>query len=87
MELGENKILFKPLPADEQTESGLFVPLSARAVSNKGTIEMVGYGTEKKPMRLKEGLVGFRVKDWGEELIIENERYFLMEQEAILAIE
>lgn len=87
MQLVKNQILFKPFPSEEKTLSGLFVPETAREINNKGTIAIVGNGTIKKPMKLKVGQTAFRVKDWGEGIIVDNELYFIMEQDAILAIE
>jgi chaperonin GroES len=79
-------ILFKPSPSDEVSEGGIFVPDSAREVNNKGTIVSVGNGTKSKPMGLKTGDVGFRVKNWGEEIIINGEKHYLMDQDAIIAL-
>ncbi len=79
------KILVKPFPADEESEGGIFVPLSAREISNKVLIVEVGNGTKDEPMRLKKGMVGFRVKNWGEEIIINGEKHYMMDQSAILA--
>ncbi|MES2382401.1 MAG: co-chaperone GroES family protein [Bacteroidota bacterium] len=82
-----NQIIFKPLPSDELTEGGLFVPENCREINNKGTIVNVGEGTKNKPMRLKEGITVHRVKDWGLGFTINNELYFLMDESAIIAIE
>jgi co-chaperonin GroES (HSP10) len=87
MQLGENRILFKPFPPKEKSEGGIYVPDSFKPESNRGTIEAVGYGTEKKEMRLKKGMVVHRVLNWGEQLIIDGEKYYLMEQDAIIAKE
>lgn len=86
-QLLHNQILFKPLPSEEKTDSGLFVPENAIAVSNKGIIAQVANGTKKRPMKLKEGQVAYRVKDWGNDIMINNELYFLMDENAILATE
>lgn len=82
-----NQILFKPFPPKDTTEGGLFVPENCREVSNKGTIAKTGRGTEARPMRLKAGQVGHRVKNWGTEVLIDGEQYFLMDEAAILAVE
>ncbi len=74
-----NQILFKPLPSDEISEFGLFIPETARKPSDKGIIVKVGRGTAKQPMTLKEGMTAFRVKDWGQEIMIGNELHFLMD--------
>lgn len=79
-------ILFKPFPGDEKSEGGIIVPLSAQKPSNKGVIVKVGKGTKAKPMKLKEQQVGYRVKDWGTEVLINGELHYLMDQDAILAV-
>jgi len=81
-----DNILVKPFEADSISEGGIFIPDSAKAVSNKVEVVAVGEGTLKKPMKLKPGMIGFRTKDWGTEVIVENEIHFLMNQDAILAI-
>jgi co-chaperonin GroES (HSP10) len=82
MKLTGNKILFKPYPSPEFSLAGLFIPLNAREVNNKGTIVAVG----PKVKGLKEGDVVFRVKDWSEDsLIIEGETHYIMDDKAILA--
>ena len=82
-----SQIIFKPFPSAEQTSGGIFVPQNAREISNKGTIVAVGKGTHKKPMKLKEGMVAYRVLNWGQEVMINNELHFIMDQGAILSIE
>lgn len=81
-----NQILFKPFPPDDVSTGGIIVPDSAKEVNNKGTIVKVGKGTKEKPMTLYGGQVGFRVKGWGVEIIIDGEKHYLMEQDAVLAV-
>jgi len=82
-----NNILVKPFPPNETTESGLFVPDSVKKPSNKVTVIAVGNGTAKRPMKLKVGDVGYRVKSWGQEVVIDGELHFIMNQEAIIALQ
>lgn len=82
-----NQILFKPLPSDEITESGLFVPENARAISDKGVIMQVGNGSSKRPMKLKQGQTAYRVYQWGEPVFLNNELHFIMDEKAIIAVE
>jgi co-chaperonin GroES (HSP10) len=82
-----DNVLVRPCASDETTEGGIFIPESCRKPSNKVMIVEVGGGTSKKPMRLQKGATGFRVKDWGEEIIIDGERHFLMSQDAIIALQ
>ena len=77
------KILFKPFKRSETTEGGLLVPEAFRKLSNKGEIVEIG----ERVTKVKKGDVGWRVKDWGEEFIINGEKYYIMEQDAILALQ
>lgn len=80
-----NQVLVKPFPPDEVSEGGIFVPLSARKPSNKVLVVKTGNGTKDRPMKLKEGQVGYRVMDWGMDIMIDGELHFIMDSGAILA--
>lgn len=82
-----NFVLVKPFPSDEISEGGIFVPESARQESNKVHIVAVGGGTPNRPMNLRAGQVGFRVKDWGTPVEINGEKHYLMDNSAIIAIQ
>lgn len=88
----KNKILVKPLESDEVTAGGIIVPESCREISNKVKIVAVGNGTNSTPMRLKVGQIGYKVysngeTSWCQEVIIDNEKHYLIGQDAILALE
>lgn len=80
-------VLVKPYPPDDISEGGIFVPDSAKEPSNKVLVVEVGAGTKQKPMQLKKGQTGFRVKQWGEPILIDGELHFIMEQSAIIALQ
>lgn len=85
-----NIVLVKPFPGDEISLGGIYVPDSARELSNKVTIVAVGKGTKDQPMKLKAGDIGYKMKSdgsesWCIEVLIEGEVHFLLSQEAILA--
>lgn len=82
-----NQILVKPYPSDEISEGGIYVPESARKTSNKVVIVKVGNGTKDKPMKVKPGQTGFRVRDWGLEVMIDGQLHVIMDQDSILATE
>lgn len=82
-----NQVLVKAFKTDAVTQGGLIVPDSCIKDSSRVLIVAVGRGTKEKEMRLKEGMVGYRVKDWGTEVIENDEKYYLMEQDAIIAVE
>lgn len=79
--IGKN-ILFKPFKSEDKTEGGLFVPDSVKKDSDKGEIVQVG----SKVKKLKAGDIGFRVQGWGDEVIIDGEKHFIMNESAILSL-
>jgi chaperonin GroES len=80
-----NYILAKPFPSDEKSAGGIIVSEAHRAVSNKMRVIEVGTGTQKEPMRFKKDDVVFRVKDHGNEIMIDGELHFLIEQAHLIA--
>jgi co-chaperonin GroES (HSP10) len=82
-----NNVLVECIDMGSVTEGGLVVPDSVKKDANKVRIVAVGNGTAKRPMKLKPGLVGFRVKDWGEEVWEDDKKYFLMDDKAIIALQ
>lgn len=81
MRIINTNILFRPFPSEEKLQSGLFVPQSFQEVSNKGTVIAIGH----KVTKVKKGDVVFRCKNWGEEMIVDGERVYFMDERAILA--
>lgn len=82
-----NIVLTKPFPPDEISEGGIFVPESARQESNKMRVIAVGNGTKERKMIFNPGDIVYRVKDWGAPVDIDGERYYLMDQNGIIAKE
>ncbi len=82
----KSNILVKPFLSDEISTGGIYIPDSVRQCSDKVLVVKVGNGTKEKPMNLKEGQIGFRVSGWGLQIIIDNEKHYLMESDAIIAI-
>lgn len=80
-------ILAKPFLRPSFTDGGIYVPDTIKNDSNKVLIVETGNGSAKKPMRLSKGQIGYRVKDWGEEIIISGEKHFLMTQDSIIALQ
>lgn len=82
-----NNVLVKPFPSDEISSGGIYVPESARKPSNKMEVVEVGVGSKEKPMQFKKGQTVYRVKDWGTEVVINEQLHFLISDEAIIAVE
>lgn len=83
----KENILVKPFESDDVSDGGILVPGSFKKPSNKVLVVEVGQGTKKKPMNLKPGDIGYRVKDWGLEVLISGELHYIMNQDAIIAIQ
>lgn len=82
----KNNVLVKPFPSDEMSVGGIIVSEAHRAISNKMEVIAVGNGTAKEKMKFKKGDVVFRVKDHSlQELEINGETHFLIEQAALIA--
>ena len=82
-----NNVLVKPFPSDEISSGGIYVPESARKISNKMEVVEVGTGTKDRPMEFRKGQTVYRVKDWGDEIIIEGQVHFLIKDDALIATE
>lgn len=86
MQLLRNEVLIKPFK-EAETKNGIIVPESARGYTNRGEIVSVGSGTVKRPMKLKKGDVCHRVKNWGQEVEVDGELHFIMDDSAVIALE
>lgn len=80
-----DNILVKPYPADEISEGGIFVPETAREISNKVLVVSAGNGKAGKPMEFKPGDTAFRVKDCGTEVLIDGELHFIVKNSWLIA--
>jgi len=82
-----NQVLIKLFPGDEKSAGGIIVAESFRAESNKGEVIAVGNGTKKDKMQFKKGDIVYRVQNYGEPFDIGGERFYMMDQNTILAKE
>jgi chaperonin GroES len=82
-----NNVLVKCFKGSEKSEGGILVPEAFRKESNKVEVIAVGNGLPQKPMKLKKGDIGHRVKDWGQEIVENGEKYYLMDASAIIALQ
>lgn len=90
MPLGE-RILVKPLPQEEQTRGGIYLPDTAKEKPMQGEVIAVGSGRLLEDGKLIpiEVKVGERVlygKYSGTEIKIEGEEYLIVKESEILAV-
>lgn len=78
-------VLIRPCAADSVTEGGLFIPSSAQERSSKAEVIEVGRGTKDIKMETKKGDIVFHIKGAGEEILINDEPYYLIRQADILS--
>lgn len=80
-----NNVVVQCFKTQDISEGGIIIPDSVNKESNKVKVVAVGEGTKDRPMRLRVGQVGFRVKDWGTPFEENGELYYLMDEQAIIA--
>lgn len=78
-----HNILFKAFESDNILSSGIYVPDSCKRDLNRGKIVAIG----DKVTRVKAGRTGYRVNGWGEEIFVDGEKYFIMDEKSIIATE
>jgi chaperonin GroES len=81
-----DRVLVKPVPAEERTVSGIIIPDSAKEKPLKGEVIAVGNGTKDEEMIVAVGNNVLFGKYAGTELEWEGEKYLIMKQSDILAI-
>lgn len=85
-------VLIKPVPEEEKTKGGIFMPETAdKASPEQGTVIAVGPGKhlssgENSPMEVKEGDHVLFSKYGPTEIKIEDEKYLIVSADDVLAI-
>jgi len=86
-----DNVLIKPLEAEQKTESGLYLPDSAKEKPQKGEVMAVGPGAASDDGKVNKMIVkvGDKVlyKKWGgNEVKVNGEEWMILEQKDIMAI-
>ncbi len=86
-----DRIVVRPLDAQEKTKSGLVVPDTAKEKPQEGKVIAVGTGRllengSIKPLEIKHGDRVLYGKYAGTEVSIEDEDYLILREEDVLAI-
>lgn len=80
-----DRILVKPVAAEEKTVAGIIIPDSAKEKPAKGEVLAVGSGSKDETMVLKPGDIILYGKYAGTEIEHEGEKYLIMRQSDVLA--
>ncbi|MDH4358803.1 MAG: co-chaperone GroES [Candidatus Berkelbacteria bacterium] len=85
-----DRVILKPLEAEEKTKSGIILPDSAREKPQEAEVVAVGPGKVKDGKRIEMTVkVGDKViypKYSGDDIKVDDKEYTIVEEEKILAI-
>ena len=86
-----DRVLIKPVAAEEKTVGGIIIPDSAKEKPMQGEVIAVGKGAlnkkgERLPMDVKVGDTVLYGKYSGSEIKIDDEKYIIMHQDDIYGI-
>lgn len=81
-----DRVLVKPVAADEKTVSGIIIPDTAKEKPLRGEVLAVGNGTKDEEMVLKVGDHVLYGKYAGTELELDGEKLLIMRQNDVLAV-
>lgn len=85
-----DRVILKPLEAEEKTKSGIILPDSAREKPQEAEVVAVGLGKVKDGKRIEMTVkVGDKViypKYSGDDIKVDDKEYTIVEEEKILAI-
>jgi chaperonin GroES len=87
----EDRVLVKPMPQEDKTESGIYLPDSAKERPQKGEVIEVGAGKlldngQRVELTVKKGDKVLFGKYAGTEVKFKGEEYIILRESEILAI-
>jgi chaperonin GroES len=80
------RVVIQPLEEDNRTDSGLYIPDTAKEKPQTGLIVAIGENTEDVTITVKEGDKVLFPKYTGTEIRLANEDYIIMDFEKVLAV-
>ncbi len=86
-----DRILVKPLEAEEKTKGGIIIPDNAKEKPQKGEVMAVGPGKiadngQKIAMELKKGDKVLYGKYSGTEVTVDGQEYLIVKESDVLAV-
>ncbi|MBO5846418.1 MAG: co-chaperone GroES [Bacteroidales bacterium] len=80
-----DRVLVKPVAAEQKTAGGSIIPDSAKEKPLKGEVIAAGPGTKDEAMQVAAGDVVLYGKYAGTEIELDGEKFLIMRQSDILA--
>jgi len=81
-----DRVLIEPKAAETKTESGIYIPDTAKEKPQEGTVVAVGKGTKDHEMTVKVKDTVLYGKYSGTELKLDGKDYLIMREDEILGI-
>lgn len=81
-----DRVLVEPAAAETKTESGIYIPDSAKEKPQQGKVLAVGKGTKNHEMTVKKNDTVLYGKYSGTELKLDGKDYLIMKESEILGI-
>jgi len=83
--LGE-RVVIQPLEEESRTDSGLYIPDTAKEKPQTGVVVAIGEGSEETPITVKVGEKVLFPKYTGTDIKMGNVDYIIMDFEKVLAV-
>jgi len=81
-----DRVVVRPLPAEEKTKGGIIIPDTAKEKPQRGEVVAVGPGKKDHSMTVKAGDQVLYGKYAGQEFQLEGEELLIMREDDILAV-
>jgi chaperonin GroES len=81
-----DRVVVKPLPAEEKTQGGIIIPDTAKEKPQQGEVVAVGPGKEGVKLNLKTGDRVLFGKYAGQELQYNGDDYLIMREDDVLVV-
>ncbi|MCK4490049.1 MAG: co-chaperone GroES [Anaerolineales bacterium] len=80
------RVVIQPIEEESRTDSGLYIPDTAKEKPQTGVVVAIGEGSKKVPITVKVGEKVLFPKYTGTEIKLGNQEYKIMKFEEVLAV-
>jgi chaperonin GroES len=80
------RVVIQPIEEESRTDSGLYIPDTAKEKPQTGVVVAIGEGSKKVPITVKVGETVLFPKYTGTEIKLGNQEYKIMKFEEVLAV-
>ncbi len=80
------RVVIQPIEEESRTDSGLYIPDTAKEKPQSGVVVAIGEGSEDIPITVKVGEKVLFPKYTGTEIKLGSDEYIIMDFEKVLAV-